>query len=152
MLLHNPIDPGEEIVKEFNEMRTQKGYTAKIEEMIKNIQPNPQPKKNQNFIYVQNKVPKTMLLKGEEAFREMIDILNSMDPLPKFTFTKELAVEVPEGSKEWSDKDNIANLVNNKKEELKDKYSSFTFHYDMGTSLPEVSAILQVVDDNIDFG
>ena len=119
--------------------------------MIKNIQPNPEPKKNQNFVYVQEKVPKTMLLKGEVAFREMMEILSKMKPLPKFEVVKELSIDVPESSKEWGNKDNIAMLVNKKKEELKDKYSNFSFHYDMGTNIPEVSTVLQLVDDNVGF-
>jgi len=92
-----------------------------------------------------------MLHKGEEAFREMIGILNTMNPLPKLTIKKDLSIEVPENSKDWSNKDSIASLVNKKKEELKDKYTNFGFHYDMGTSLPDVSAVLQLVDDNVGF-
>jgi len=128
-----------------------KEYSSKVQDLIKNIQPNPEPKKNQNFIYVQEKVPKTMLLKGEEAFKEMIAILNKMSPLHKLSIKKELSIEVPESSKDWGNKDIIASLVNKKKEELKDKYSNFSFHFDMGTSIPEVSAVLQLVDDNVGF-
>ncbi len=119
--------------------------------MIKNIKPNNEPKKGQNFFYSQEKIPKIMLQKGEEAFREMVNILYNMDPLPKFTYSKELAIKVPEGIKEWNNKDKITDLVNKKKEELEGEYQSFNFHYDMGTSLPQVSAALQLVDDNIGF-
>jgi len=119
--------------------------------MIKYIQPNPEPKKNQNFVYVQDKVPKTMLFRGEEAFKEMIKILNAMKPLHKLEVLKELSIEVPENSKDWSNKESISVLVNKKKEELSDRFNQFSFHYDMGTSIPEVSAVLQLVDDNIGF-
>ena len=119
--------------------------------MIQNIQPNPEPKKNQNWVYVQEKVPKTMLLKGAEAFIEMTEILNKMKPLPKFEVIKELSIDVPIDPKDWSNKEIIANLVSKKKEELKEKYSGFSFHYDMGTSIPDVSAVLQLVDDNVGF-
>ena len=119
--------------------------------MIQNIQPNPDAKKNQNFVYAQEKLPKTALNRGEVAFREMIDILNTMESLPKLELKKDLSIEVPENSKEWSNKESIALLVNKKKEELKDQYSNFSFHYDMGTSVADVSAVLQLVDDNTGF-
>jgi len=80
-----------------------------------------------------------------------MEILSKMKPLPKFEVVKELSIDVPESSKEWGNKDNIAMLVNKKKEELKDKYSNFSFHYDMGTNIPEVSTVLQLVDDNVGF-
>lgn len=146
------LDPGDEIIHEFNSIRENpKGYASKVEDLIKNIQPNPEPKKGQNFVYVQDKVPKTMLHKGEEAFREMVGILNTMKPLNKLEIKKDLSIEVSENSKDWSNKDAIAVLVNKKKDELKDKYSNFGFHYDMGTSIPDVSAVLQLVDDNVGF-
>lgn len=92
-----------------------------------------------------------MLLRGEEAFREMISNLEKLEPLVQFEVKKELSIEVPENSKDWSNKDNIGQLVNKKKEELGDKFSNYSFHFDMGTSLPDVSAVLQLVDDNVGF-
>jgi len=92
-----------------------------------------------------------MLNKGEEAFREMIDYLNSMKPLAKLELKKELSIEVSDNSKDWNNKDTITALVNKKKDDLRDKYSNFSFHYDIGTSLPDVSAVLQLVDDNVGF-
>jgi len=92
-----------------------------------------------------------MLNKGEEAFREMIDYLNSMKPLAKFELKKELSIEVSDNSKDWNNKDTITALVNKKKDDLRDKYSNFNFHYDIGTNLPDVSAVLQLVDDNVGF-
>jgi len=142
----------EGIVNEFNLLRSDpNGYVPKIEELIKYIQPNPEPKKNQNFIYSQEKLPKTMLLNGEVAFRDMINILKVTAPLPSFEFKQDLVIEVPENSKEWFNKDVINTLFNKKKEELRDKYQSFSFHYDIGTCIPNVSTVLQVVDDNVGF-
>lgn len=142
----------EGIVSEFNLLRSDpNGYAPKIEELIKYIQPNPEPKKNQNFIYSQEKLPKTMLLNGEVAFRDTMNILKVTAPLPSFEFREDLVIEVPENSKEWFNKDVINTLFNKKKEELRDKYQSFSFHYDIGTWIPNVSTVLQVVDDNVGF-
>lgn len=92
-----------------------------------------------------------MLLRGEEAFKEMADILRKTAPLPVFEMRKDLVIEVPENSKDWFNKEVINSLFNKKKEELHDKYQSFSFHYDIGTSIPDVSTVLQVVDDNVGF-
>jgi hypothetical protein len=92
-----------------------------------------------------------MLLRGEPAFREMMALLEKMSPLSKFEVKKELSLTVPEDSKEWSNKDVIAKLVNSKKEELGNQFSNFSFHFDIGTSLADVSAVLQLVDDNVGF-
>ena len=119
--------------------------------MIKNIQPNPEPKKNQNFIYSQEKLPKTMLNRGEVAFREAINILSQMDPLHKFELREDLVMEVPELAKDWPNKDVLNNKFNAKKKELQDRYENFAFHYDIGTYVPNVATVLQVVDDNVGF-
>jgi len=92
-----------------------------------------------------------MLLRGEVAFREMVDVLKATEPLQPFEFRKDLIIEVPENSKDWFNKEVINSLFNKKKEELSDKYQSFSFHYDIGTSIPDVSTVLQVVDDNVGF-
>lgn len=92
-----------------------------------------------------------MLLRGEEAFRETMANLLTLNPLPPLEIRKELTIELPANYKDWSNKDVIGELVTSKKKELADKYSNFSFHFDMGTNLPDVSAVLQLVDDNAGF-
>ncbi len=92
-----------------------------------------------------------MLLRGEVAFKEVMEILEQKESVPKLEYRKDLVMDVPEGSKEWFNKEIVNNLFTKKKEELKDKYQNFSFHYDIGTCNPEISTVLQVVDDNVGF-
>lgn len=98
------------------------------------------------FLYIQEKVPKVTLNKGEAAFREAIEKLNNMGPVPKLTLRKELYIEIPE--KEEYKNEYINQLFSVKKEELKDSFKNITCHYDIGSSNASISAALQVVDDS----
>jgi len=150
--LFNNLDPVEELLKEINLLRINpKGYLPKIEECIKHIIPNPEPKKNQFYIFAQEKVPKIMLNSGEVAFRETMSLLSKMEPLPEYEYRDDLVIEVPENSKDWHLKEEHNSRIANKKKELQAKYKSFAFHYDIGTHISNISIVLQVVDDNLGF-
>lgn len=45
----------------------------------------------------------------------------------------------------------VKDLINQKRENTKNKYGVLQFHYDIGGLNPLVSVVLQVVDDNITF-
>jgi len=92
-----------------------------------------------------------MLYRGEVAFREVMGLLCNLGPLQPFELRSELSVEVPESSKDWANKELINQKFNQKKKELGDKYENFIFHYDIGTYVPHIATVLQVVDDNIGF-
>lgn len=130
---------------EFNLARSApKEYVKKIEELIPNIQPNVDGKKG--FLYIQEKVPKVTLNKGEPAFKEVMEKLNNLAPMEKLKIKKELNMEIPE--REEYKNEYINELFNAKKEELKDSFKNITCHYDIGSSIATVSAALQVVDDS----
>ncbi len=140
------IDIGHANVEEFNIARTSpKDYVKKIEDLIPNIQPNADGKKG--FLYIQDKIPKITLNKGELAFREIIEKLQAAEPLNKLVVKKELNMEIPD--REEFKNDYINELFSAKKEELKDtEFKNITCHYDIGSSNAAVSAALQVVDDS----
>jgi hypothetical protein len=92
-----------------------------------------------------------MLCKGEEAFREMMSVLEKLDPLESLEYRSDLNLAVPEDPKDWSKKNIMNEILNKKKSELGDKYTDYSFHFDIGTSIPDVSAMLQLVDDNAGF-
>ena len=81
------VDIAEENINEFNLARSApKEYVKKIEELIPNIQPNVDGKKG--FLYIQEKVPKVTLNKGESAFREVIEKLQNLAPMEKLKIKK----------------------------------------------------------------
>ncbi len=133
-------------VDEFNIARTTpKDFVKKIEDLIPNIQPNVEGKKG--FLYVQEKVPKVTLNKGEAAFRDLIEKLQAMEPMDKLVVKKELNMEIPE--RDEYKNDYINELFSAKKEELKSsEFKNITCHYDIGSSHSAVSAALQIVDDS----
>jgi hypothetical protein len=113
--------------------------------LIPNIQANTEGKKG--FLYVQEKIPKVTLNKGEPAFREAIEKLKTIQPMEKLKLKKELNMEVPE-AEEYKN-EYINQLFAQKKEELKDgQFKNITCHYDIGSSNAVVSAALQLVDDS----
>jgi len=102
---------------------------------------------NNLFLYIQDKIPKVTLVKGEPAFKEVIDKLSSMAPIEKLKLKKELNLEIPE--KEEYKNEFINELFAHKKEELKDStFKNITCHYDIGATNAVVSAALQLVDDS----
>jgi len=135
----------EENVSEFNLARTKpKEYIKKIEDLIPHIEPNVEGKKG--FLYIQEKIPKVTLNKGEPAFKDMIEKLENLSPMGKLTLKKELYLEVP--PQDEYKNDFINEMFNHKKEELKDQFKNITCHYDIGSANAAVSAALQVVDDS----
>lgn len=143
-------DLEDDMVKEFNKVRTNPlEYVPKVEELIQYIQPGAGPKNNP--MYIQEKIPKTVLLRGEPAFRDLIETLSSKEPLGVLELRKDLALAVPEESSQWPKRDVFSNLMHQKMEELKDVYKNFSFHYDIGTCDAHISTVLQIVDDNPGF-
>lgn len=92
---------------------------------------------------------KVALNKGEEAFRECAEKLrNNIPYLHPFILKEDLAIPIPEETADWKKNEVIASSLNKLKEANMDKYSDFTFNLDLGINDPELSLILQVVDDS----
>jgi len=62
-----------------------------------------------------------------------------------------LKLEVPKNSQQWVKKNIVKELITQKKENVKNKYTNLQFHYDIGGLNPFISAIIQITDDNITF-
>ncbi len=92
-------------------------------------------------------MPKVALVKGEQAFRDFIEKMKQMNPLNALESKEELKVPIPEEPKTWTDKGSIGEAVSKKKADLKEKFSNFSFHFDVGSPSAEISFILQLVDD-----
>jgi hypothetical protein len=71
-----------------------------------------------------------------------------LPPCDVLEFREDLVIPLPENPKEWKDNKKIAELFGNKKKEVADKYRDCNFILDLEISNPEISLILQIIDDN----
>jgi len=144
-----------EMLREINLIRTNPiAYASKIKEFIKFIYTD--EKNNRKYILV-NKNTKLNLLKGEEAFLNCLDFITELDKnlksqktfLHEFELKDELKFPFPldEPDKCISNeyiKENFVKL----KLSLGFRFKLKGFHYDLSTNDPEISTLLQIVDDN----
>jgi hypothetical protein len=63
----------------------------------------------------------------------------------------DLKLKIPKSFNKWADKNSLADLLAEKKVELGQKYKNYHFYFDIGFDDPEVSCVLQLVDDNLFF-
>ncbi len=121
-------------------------YASKVEKLIQYIKEN---KEKGGGIFDKEGMPKVSLIKGEPAFRDFIEKLNTLQPLGSIEYREDLKVPINEDPQKWTDKTVISASVNKRKEDIREtaSYSSYNFHFDVGSPLAEISFILQLVDD-----
>ena len=143
------------LFEEFNECRTQpKLYAEKILQHMQYIKVNPSITENvqgNNFIYENNNIkgPKILLNQGWTKLSKFAEILKNMSPLKPLIFNPNLCITVPNQKSDWVKKDVFMKLISDKKHEL--GVSKVSFHFDIGYLNAEISAIIQLVDDNTAF-
>ena len=135
----------ERIIELINNIRQDPAaYSEVIENSIKNIVDNnnkDDPSKSR-IIYKQK--VKVALYKGKEAFLESAEILRNLDPLPPLEFLPEMCIPLPETEEELRDPSFLKSQVR----ELKDEGISIDVYFKDLIKVPEVSALLMVVDDS----
>ena len=135
----------EKIVELINNIRQEPAsYAEIIENSIKNIvDDNNKNDSTKNRIIYKQKV-KVALNKGKEAFLEAAEILRNLDPLPPLEFIPEMCIPLPETEEELKDPSFLKSQV----KELKDEGISIDVYFKDLIKVPEVSALLMVVDDS----
>ena len=119
-------------------------YSEVIENSIKNIvDDNNKDDPTKSRIIYKQKV-KVALFKGKEAFLEAAEILRNLDPLPPLEFLPEMCIPLPETEEELKDPSFLKSQVR----ELKDEGISIDVYFKDLIKVPEVSALLMVVDDS----
>ncbi len=99
-------------------------------------------------IYDERNGPKIALTKGRAAFMDCVYYLNTLKPIHPLNLSKEITISMndEEDKDRLLDKKYMNEALFNLKKMVKVKYMSF--HYDYGSSNPEISGVIQVVDDN----
>ena len=118
------------------------GYADTIEQAIQNIvleedKDDPSVKR---LIY--KKKIKVALTKGESAFKEAIDYLRTLTPLPPLVFSLEKCIPLPNTEEEMKDHSFLRNQVKTLREET----NIDVFFKDL-IKIPEISGLLMIVDD-----
>ena len=117
-------------------------YSEIILSSINNIIINQTNDETKPKIIYKNKV-KVALSKGEQAFHEAAEILKNMKSMPPLELKEEICVPLPESEEELRDN----NYLKNKVKIIRQKNNIDVYFKDL-IKLPEVSALLMVVDDS----
>ena len=99
------------------------------------------------YIYWQEGCPLIFLNRGIEAFYKCVDILTNTPPRPPLQLDTSLNFLIPEDRIDWTNALYLKTQVTLKKYDLKGSLIN-AFHFDIGANNPEISLILQLVDDN----
>ncbi len=129
-------------------------YVNKIKDFMKYIITDKET--DRKYILV-NKHTKIKLMKGEEAFLECLNFIDEFDKklklnnksLSELELKEELKFPFPNDDPEKCiNKDYIKENLLLLKKNLEKNFKIKGFHYDLSTNDPEISTILQLVDDN----
>lgn len=80
---------------------------------------------------------------------DCVSYLNNLNPMHPLILSKEITISFneEENRENYLDKKFMNNAINNLKKSVKVKH--LNFHYDYGSCNPEISCIIQLVDDNV---
>ena len=132
-----------EIVKLINNIREDPvGYSEIVEDSIKYIVEEEDKNDPSISRLLFKKKVKVALNKGEPAFREAIDQLKTLEPLPPLEFSNEKCIPLPETEEELKDPSFLREQVRQKREE-----TQIDVYFKDLIKDPEVSGLLMIVDD-----
>ena len=136
-------DYPEKIVELINNIRQDPvGYADVIEDSIQNIIEEEDKNDPSNIKIIYKKKVKVALNRGEIAFREAVDILRSLNPLPPLEFSNEKCVPLPENEEELKRPAFLKEQVKKMREE-----TEIDVYFKDLIKVPEVSVLLMIVDD-----
>ena len=121
-------------------------YADVVIDSMKNIvEDNNKDDSTKNKIIYKKKV-KVALTRGKPAFLEAAEHLRNTEPLPPLEFVPEICIPLPEDELDMKD----TNFLKKKVIELRKEGINIDIFYKDLVKIPEVSALLMIVDDNGD--
>lgn len=133
------------LLKEINNARENpKSFIPKVKQLMNNIT----IKSNQIYLKVDYKT-NIKLLTGRKAFEDCINYLNKQKPKNPLFLKDELSLNFPfESPLECENENILTKMLTEKDKEIKKEYMQIiNFHYDVVIPNPELSVILQIIDD-----
>ena len=129
----------QKIISIINEIRSNPLlYSQKVEESIKNIR----VLKDNRIIY--HSGVKVALHRGEEAFREAINVLKTTESMPPLRYNPQICIPLPKNEIEL----NNENFLKEQVEKIRQRNYIIDIYYKDLIKIPEVSVLLMIVDDN----
>jgi hypothetical protein len=119
-------------------------YADYIEDSIKNIVEETDKEDETKTKLIYKKKVKVALTRGEIAFREAAEKLRNMEPVPPLELNENIIIPLPETEEEIKDPTFLKEQV----KALRENTNIDLFFKDL-IKLPEVSALLMVVDDSV---
>ena len=119
-------------------------YADYIEDSIKNIKEEVDKNDETKTKIIYKKKVKVALTRGEIAFREAAEKLRNMEPLPPLELNENIIIPLPETEEEIKNPTFLKEQV----KALRENTNIDLFFKDL-IKLPEVSALLMVVDDSV---
>lgn len=143
--------------------RKKRKFDLEITDIINNFRQNPSDFKeklltlipfikphNDKIIFSKKGQPKILMNTGESAIHSVIKFIETLSPMSRLEQNKEIAIVVPPNPEHWTSQYSL--YVDQKTADLKSnskiKYNLLSFHFDLSISDPELSFLLQLVDDN----
>lgn len=138
--------PSITMLNEINEARSNPmGYIDKVLKLKKRIRILDN---NQYYLDIEDSTIQIKLLQGLEAFDNCIEFLQKVQPLHSLKMKEDLKIPFPLQTPEiCTDKDYIRSILIFKTTELHSVIKIIDFHYDICVPNPELSVILQIIDD-----
>ena len=132
-------DYPQKIISLINEIRSNPLlYSKQVEDSIKNIEIG----KDNQIIY--HNIVKVALHRGEQAFREAINILRNTEPMQPLRYNPQLCIPLPENEIELKNQNFLKEQVDN----IKQRNTIIEIYFKDLIKIPEVSVLLMIVDDN----
>lgn len=139
------LDYPQKIVDLINKIREDPAsYAEVIEDAINYISERNDIGDSLKTKLIFKKKVKVALNRGEPAFKEAVEELKKLDPMPQLVFDNDLCLELPETEDEVRDPKFLKSRVNKLRENNK---KVDVFFKDL-VKVPEVSGLLMIVDDN----
>ena len=120
------------------------GYADFIEDSIKYIVEIPDKDDETKTKLIFKKKVKVALNRGESAFHEAAEILRKMEPMAPLEFNGNICIPLPQDDEELKDPTYLKEQVKIMKEN-----SNIDLFFKDLIKLPEVSALLMIVDDSV---
>jgi hypothetical protein len=135
-------------IKGLNECRKNpKIFSKKVHKMMQYIR-EPKIPGVGSPIFCGSDKSNILVIEGKKAFYNLIELLENTNPMDEIQLVSDLNVKIEEDPKTWTNKKLIAENINKVKLSINHGFfHCFNFHFDIGSSDPEISLILQLVDD-----
>lgn len=133
------------LLREINSARNNpQSFITKVQNLKNNI-----INKNNMYFLKVNSSTNIRLLRGKKAFENCINFLKEQKPLDELFIKDDLSFDIPfDNPYNYTDQIQVSKILSERNKIINKKYMEIiNFHYDITIPNPELSALLQIIDD-----